>query len=80
MEATAREPRALDIADRLRQMGWQQAEPDGEDGFAAGQPRYVFQVPFAGRSLEEVQGDLNPQWRRNIKSARSSRTTLFSGG
>ncbi|TXC98491.1 peptidoglycan bridge formation glycyltransferase FemA/FemB family protein [Streptomyces sp. ISID311] len=80
VEATAREPRALDIADRLRQMGWQQAEPDGEDGFAAGQPRYVFQVPFAGRSLEEVRRDLNQQWRRNIKKAEKAGVKIVQGG
>ncbi|QTZ90373.1 lipid II:glycine glycyltransferase FemX [Streptomyces auratus] len=80
VEATAREPRASGIADRLRQMGWQQAEPDGEDGFAAGQPRYVFQVPFAGRSLEEVQRDLNQQWRRNIKKAEKAGVKIVQGG
>lgn len=80
VEATAHEPRAFDIADRLRRMGWQQTEPGGEDGFAAGQPRYVFQVPFAGRSLEEIQRGLNQQWRRNIKKAEKASVKVGQGG
>jgi lipid II:glycine glycyltransferase (peptidoglycan interpeptide bridge formation enzyme) len=79
-EATSYEPRALDVADRLRRMGWQQAEPGGEDGFAAGQPRYVFQVPFAGRSLEEVHKGFNQQWRRNIKKAEKAGVKVVQGG
>ncbi|WP_372348246.1 lipid II:glycine glycyltransferase FemX [Streptomyces sp. KL116D] len=80
VEATAHEPQAFDLADRLRRMGWQQTEPDGEDGFAAGQPRYVFQVPFAGRTLDEVQRSLNQQWRRNIKKAEKAGVTVVRGG
>ncbi len=80
VEATAHEPRAFDIADRLRRMGWQQTEPGGEDGFAAGQPRYVFQVSYAGRTLEEVQRDFNQQWRRNIKKADKSGVKVVEGG
>ncbi|MEV5727184.1 peptidoglycan bridge formation glycyltransferase FemA/FemB family protein [Streptomyces pharetrae] len=78
--ATAEEPRALDIADRLRRMGWRQSEPGGEDGFAAGQPRHVFQVPFAGRSLEEIRQGLNQQWRRNIKKAEKAGVKVVQGG
>ncbi len=79
-EATSYEPHAFDVADRLRRMGWQQGEPGGEEGFAAGQPRYVFQVPFAGRSLEEVQRGLNQQWRRNIKKAEKAGVKVVRGG
>lgn len=78
-EPTATEPRALDVAERLRGGGWRQAEPGGEDGFAAGQPRYVFQVPYAGRSLEEIQGGLNQQWRRNIKKAEKAGVKVVRG-
>ncbi|WP_326772693.1 lipid II:glycine glycyltransferase FemX [Streptomyces sp. NBC_01445] len=80
VEATAHEPRAFDLADQLRRMGWQQTEPGGEDGFAAGQPRYVFQVSFAGRTLEEVQRDFNQQWRRNIKKADKAGVKVVQGG
>lgn len=80
-EATSYAPQAFDVADRLRRMGWQQNEPGGEDGgFAAGQPRYVFQVPFAGRSLEDIHRGLNQQWRRNIKKAEKAGVTVVRGG
>ena len=79
-EPTSYEPGAQDIADRLRRSGWRQTEPGGEDGFAAGQPRYVFQVPFAGRSLEEIHKGLNQQWRRNIKKADKAGVEVVRGG
>ncbi|MER5752973.1 peptidoglycan bridge formation glycyltransferase FemA/FemB family protein [Streptomyces sp. NPDC002088] len=79
-EPTSDEPRAFDVADRLRRMGWRQTEPGGEDGFAAGQPRYVFQVPFAGRSLDDIHGGLNQQWRRNIKKAEKAGVKVVRGG
>ncbi|MEU9136066.1 peptidoglycan bridge formation glycyltransferase FemA/FemB family protein [Streptomyces sp. NPDC048404] len=78
--ATSYEPGAAEIAERLRAMGWQRTEPGGEDGFAAGQPRYVFQVPFAGRSLEEIHQGLNQQWRRNIKKADKAGVQVVRGG
>ncbi|MEU0114909.1 peptidoglycan bridge formation glycyltransferase FemA/FemB family protein [Streptomyces bobili] len=78
-EPTSTEPRALDLAERLRGAGWRQAEPGGEDGFAAGQPRYVFQVPYSGRSLEEIRGGLNQQWRRNIKKAEKAGVKIVRG-
>ncbi|MFF0791540.1 lipid II:glycine glycyltransferase FemX [Streptomyces spiralis] len=80
VEATTREPRAYDIAERLRRTGWRQNEPGAEDGFAAGQPRHVFQVPFAGRSLEEIHQGLNQQWRRNIKKAEKAGVKVVQGG
>ena len=33
---------------QLRELGWH--PPDSEDGFAAGQPRFVFQLPIAGKT------------------------------
>ncbi|MFI1022029.1 lipid II:glycine glycyltransferase FemX [Streptomyces olivaceus] len=78
--ATAREAGADDVAERLRRMGWRRTEPGGEDGFAAGQPRHVCQVPLAGRSLEEVRGGFNQQWRRNIKKAEKAGVKVVRGG
>ncbi|MEU3534313.1 MULTISPECIES: peptidoglycan bridge formation glycyltransferase FemA/FemB family protein [Streptomyces] len=76
---TSEEPGALALVDRLRRMGWRQTEPGGEDGFAAGQPRYVCQVPYAGRSLEDIQRGLNQQWRRNIKKAEKAGVKVVRG-
>ncbi|PAZ13509.1 peptidoglycan bridge formation protein FemAB [Streptomyces sp. SA15] len=79
-EPTSHDPRALDLAERLRRAGWRQTEPGDEDGFAAGQPRYVCQVPFAGRSLEDIHSGLNQQWRRNIKKAEKAGVKIVRGG
>ncbi|MEP6651513.1 MAG: peptidoglycan bridge formation glycyltransferase FemA/FemB family protein [Lapillicoccus sp.] len=40
-----------------------------DDGFAAGQPEYVFQLPLAGRTEEDVLAGMNQLWRRNIKKS-----------
>ena len=77
---TSEDPAAAEIAARLRAAGWRQAEPGGEDGFAAGQPRHVFQVPFAGRTLDDLHKGLNQQWRRNIKKADKAGVKVVRGG
>ncbi len=51
----------------LRSEGWR-LQAAG-DGFSAGQPQYVFQVPLEGRSEDDVLKGMNQQWRRNIKKA-----------
>ncbi|MEV7794429.1 peptidoglycan bridge formation glycyltransferase FemA/FemB family protein [Streptomyces sp. NPDC087512] len=76
---TAEEPGARALAERLRRSGWRRAEPGGEDGFAAGQPRHVCQLPLAGRSLEQVQNGLGQQWRRNIRKAEKAGVKVVQG-
>ncbi|MFJ1544448.1 lipid II:glycine glycyltransferase FemX [Streptomyces sp. NPDC088246] len=80
VEADVNEPQAAALVEQLRRLGWQQGEEGGEDGFSAGQPRYVFQVPFAGQSLEEIRSNLNQQWRRNIKKAEKAGVKVVEGG
>jgi lipid II:glycine glycyltransferase (peptidoglycan interpeptide bridge formation enzyme) len=48
-------------------------------GFGDFQPRYVFQVPLAGRSLDEVFGGFNQLWRRNIRKAQKSGVEVTLG-
>ncbi len=48
-------------------------------GFGDFQPRYVFQVPLAGRSLDEVFGGFNQLWRRNIRKAQKSGVEVHLG-
>ncbi|MGV9283930.1 lipid II:glycine glycyltransferase FemX [Streptomyces sp. NPDC003730] len=79
VEATVHEPGADDIAERLRLMGWRRTGTGSEEGFAAGQPRYVCQVPLAGRSLEQLQGGFNQQWRRNVKKAEKAGVKVVRG-
>jgi lipid II:glycine glycyltransferase (peptidoglycan interpeptide bridge formation enzyme) len=78
-EATALEPRAFEVADRLRRMGWQQGEDEGA-GFGDVQPRYVFQIPLKGRSLEDVHKEFNQLWRRNIKKAEKAGVEVVRAG
>ncbi|WP_370218827.1 lipid II:glycine glycyltransferase FemX [Kitasatospora sp. GAS1066B] len=73
------EPQAFELADRLRRGGWLQGE-DGGAGFGDVQPRYVFQVALAGRSLDDIQRGFNQLWRRNIKKAEKSGVEVVQGG
>ena len=59
------EPVGTAVVDQLRRLGFRHLA--AEDGFAAGQPEYVFQVPLAGRSEADVLAGMNQLWRRNIK-------------
>jgi lipid II:glycine glycyltransferase (peptidoglycan interpeptide bridge formation enzyme) len=80
VEASVREPRADEIAAYLRGAGWRRPEPEGGEGFAAGQPRHVFQVPLVGRTLDAIHQGLNQQWRRNIKKAEKAGVKVVQGG
>jgi lipid II:glycine glycyltransferase (peptidoglycan interpeptide bridge formation enzyme) len=63
----ALDERGAELVLRLRALGWQ-PPPQGE-GFAAGQPRYVFQLPLDGRTEPELLAGANQLWRRNVKKA-----------
>ena len=55
------------VVSQLRELGWQPQAVAG--GFAAGQPRYNFVIPLAGRTEADILAGMNQQWRRNIKKA-----------
>jgi len=61
------DPVADRVADTLTASGWR--PPSGDEGFSAGQPQYVFQVPLAGRSEDDLLKGFNQLWRRNVKKA-----------
>ena len=68
----ARETDGARVVSQLRELGWRLQDVEG--GFAAGQPRYVFQVPLRHpdgrpRTEDEVLAGMNQLWRRNIKRA-----------
>jgi lipid II:glycine glycyltransferase (peptidoglycan interpeptide bridge formation enzyme) len=71
-------PEALAVADRLRELGWGQ-KPDTGAGFGDVQPRYVFQVPLAGRTEADLLGGFNQLWRRNIKKAEKAGVEVVVG-
>lgn len=62
------DPAALALLSQLRDLGWQQEQTSGA-GFGDVQPRYVFQVPLAGRTEDEVFAGFNQLWRRNVRKA-----------
>jgi vancomycin resistance protein VanK len=67
---TERDPVGARVVSQLTSLGWR---PQGADeGFAVGQPQYVFQVPLAGRTEADVLAGMNQLWRRNIKKAEKS--------
>jgi lipid II:glycine glycyltransferase (peptidoglycan interpeptide bridge formation enzyme) len=55
------------VVSQLTDLGWKPQSVEG--GFAAGQPQYVFWIPLAGRTEDDVLKGMNQQWRRNIKKA-----------
>jgi len=55
------------VVSQLNELGWR-LQGTGT-GFSAGQPRFNFQLPLAGRDEDDVLRDMNQQWRRNIKKA-----------
>lgn len=71
-------PQAAGVACALRSLGWRPPRESG--GFAAGQPRYVFQLPLAGRTDEDLLAGFNQLWRRNIKKAAKAGVVVAPGG
>jgi len=69
-----RDPVGARVVSQLTSLGWR---PQGStEGFALGQPQYVFQLPLAGRTEDEVLAGMNQLWRRNIKKAAKSGVEL----
>ncbi|MFI0259519.1 lipid II:glycine glycyltransferase FemX [Streptomyces sp. NPDC017056] len=63
---------------QLRRLGWRPPKEDG--GFSAGQPRWVFQVPLAGKNEAQLLAGMNQLWRRNIKKAGKAGVIVTQGG
>ncbi|SDR93403.1 lipid II:glycine glycyltransferase FemX [Actinopolymorpha singaporensis] len=69
---------ALAVADQLRSLGWR-PPAENASGFAAGQPRYVFQLPLEDRDEKAVLAGMNQLWRRNIKKATKAGVEVSRG-
>jgi vancomycin resistance protein VanK len=78
------------VVSQLNELGWRLQGAEG--GFAAGQPRFNFQIPLrhradgedekpAGepRSEDDVLAGMNQQWRRNIKKAAKAGVEVTEG-
>ncbi len=76
--ADGTEPAGAAVVEHLRATGWRLQTSDG--GFTAGQPRYLFQVPLAGRDEDALLAGMSQQWRRNIKKAAKAGVSVRLGG
>lgn len=76
--ADAKNSNAAQIIEHLRSSGWRRAEAEGAE-FGDLQPRYVFQVPLANRTLDEVFSGFNQLWRRNVRKAEKSGVVVETG-
>ncbi|MEU8518299.1 peptidoglycan bridge formation glycyltransferase FemA/FemB family protein [Streptomyces sp. NBC_01216] len=65
------DPLGTAVAERLRSRGWRRCGGDAGDG-ADAQPRFVYQVPLADRTSDDLWSGLNQEWRRNVRKARRS--------
>jgi lipid II:glycine glycyltransferase (peptidoglycan interpeptide bridge formation enzyme) len=79
LPADSADPSAAELAAQLGSSGWEQTA-DAGTGFGDFQPRYVLQVPLAGRSQAELLGGFNQLWRRNIKKAEKAGVLVEQGG
>ncbi len=71
------DPTAAGVAEQLRRAGYRQLS--GVGGFTAGQPQFVFQVPLAGRTEEQLLAGMNQLWRRNIKKSAKAGVLVTTG-
>jgi len=69
---------AIGVAATLAGLGWKEIPTEG--GFSAGQPKFNFQLPLAGRGEDEVLAGMNQLWRRNIKKAAKAGVEVTTGG
>ncbi|MHB1008846.1 MAG: lipid II:glycine glycyltransferase FemX [Propionibacteriaceae bacterium] len=77
VEPDAIDPAATRLRGQLRHLGWLPQHSD--EGFAAGQPEFNFQLPLAGRTREQLLAGMNQLWRRNIKKADKAGVEVTQG-
>lgn len=63
---------ALDVAERLRRLGWRRCAEDDGSGFGLGQPRYGCEIPLAGRSQADLRAALAPHWEQSLRTAEAA--------
>ena len=68
---------AIGVIATLEQLGWTEIPTTG--GFSAGQPKFNFQLPLAGRDEDAVLAGMNQLWRRNIKKAAKAGVEITTG-
>lgn len=61
----------------LTRLGFEHLAAD--EGFAAGQPQFVFQLPLEGKDEDAVLAGMNQLWRRNVKKAAKAGVEVTRG-
>ena len=74
---------ATRVLRQLQHLNW--STSDDDEGFAAGQPKFNFQLPLVHedktpKTEAELLKGMNQQWRRNIKKADKSGVKVRTGG
>jgi lipid II:glycine glycyltransferase (peptidoglycan interpeptide bridge formation enzyme) len=77
MPPTSTDSSAQALRQQLESAGWIPQATD--EGFAIGQPQYVFQVPLAERTEADLLAGMNQLWRRNIKKADKAGVKVTTG-
>jgi lipid II:glycine glycyltransferase (peptidoglycan interpeptide bridge formation enzyme) len=77
VEPDVTSPAGVALANQLMAAGWRPPSDDG--GFTAGQPRYVVQLPLAGRDEDDLVKGFNQLWRRNVKKAAKAGVSVELG-
>jgi lipid II:glycine glycyltransferase (peptidoglycan interpeptide bridge formation enzyme) len=77
LPADGSDPLGAVVREQLSALGWR--PPPDETGFSPGQPRYVFQLPLAGRDLDGIFAGFNQLWRRNVRKAERSGVQITLG-
>lgn len=75
--ADERDDNAVELGRTLHRLGWREQATEG--GFSAGQPKYNFHLPLAGRTEDEVLAGMNQLWRRNIRKAAKAGVEVSTG-
>lgn len=70
-------PHAESLIALMRARGWRRMGRGS--GFGDFQPRFVFQLPLAGRSEQDLLDGFNQLWRRNIRKAEKAGVTVRTG-
>jgi lipid II:glycine glycyltransferase (peptidoglycan interpeptide bridge formation enzyme) len=78
VEPDAADDNAARLVASLRAAGWTRHE-GADGGFGDVQPRYVFQLSLAERTLDDVFAGFNQEWRRNIRKAERSGVQVREG-
>jgi lipid II:glycine glycyltransferase (peptidoglycan interpeptide bridge formation enzyme) len=78
VEPTWTNEAGTDVVGELVRLGWRRA-PGGGAGFGDVQPRFIFAVPLAGRTQDDIWNDLNQLWRRNVRKAEKAGVEVTLG-